>query len=174
MRKIILMIITIALFGIHPVQAAIEWQNGHYEVFENDYFAEIDMLENATADMFGGQIDKIALFQDCSLSVYGGQIGVIWTEDISIVNIHGGVLNEYWVSWGTLNLYAYDLTHTTIGGLWDDGQVTGTYYSDNSNFTFDLRDVGGHADPYSRINIVPEPTTFLLVGLGAIALRKRK
>ena len=70
---------------------------------------------------------------------------------------------------GTVNLYAYDVTHTITGGRWDDGQIMGTYYGDDSEFAFDLRD-----DAYLHINVVPEPATFLLVGLGVIALRKRK
>ena len=169
MRKIILTILVVMLLGACSVQAVTEWQNGHYDVVDGNYFEEVAMLENATADMIGGLIDKITIYQSCLLNMYDGEIGILWTEDISTANIYGGDLTELWATGGSVNLYAYDVTHTTTGGLWDDGQVIGTYYSDSTDFIFDLRD-----DAYSHISIIPEPATFLLLGLGGLLLRKRK
>ena len=63
---------------------------------------------------------------------------------------------------------AYDAAFDPSSG-YDDGWIAGEYYSNDSSFSFHLG-IGA----YSRINVVPEPMTILLFGLGGLLLSTKK
>ena len=67
-------------------------------------------------------------------------------------------------------LYAYDVTYHPTGGLAGEGWIEGIYISSDTPFSFSFYTTAS----YSHINIVPEPSTLLLFGLGFVALRRKK
>ena len=172
MRKIILTILLIILRGACPVQAAIWWDSGHHVVTDaNDPFDEIFMSDYATAVIFGGEIHKLEASDFSSADIFGGEIDWLFTFDNSVANIYGGTLD--WLGAfpdSTVYLYAYDVTYHLTGGLENRPWAEGTYYSDKTSFSFTLYDEYS----YSHVVVVPEPATFLLLGLGGLLLRKRK
>jgi hypothetical protein len=154
---------------LQPLQAEV-WTEGHYEIFDDDIYGEVDIYNDVTLDIFGGTIGRLAAYDTTVSDWYDGSMNVLWVNDNSIVNIYRGSLEEMAaIENGQINLYAYDIVHTTTGGHYGIGQVMGYYYSDNSYFCFDL----GNLETYSHINIIPEPSTLLLISLGIIFLRKR-
>ena len=192
MKKAILTILTVLLFGVCPAQADLGFESGYNTYDDSDgYNFEVWVINNASLDVTGGEMYKLglshystvnivdganievveSLFTDASntVRIYGGNVDKLWIgNNSSIAHIYGSNISELQVSGtATINLYAYDLTHTTTGGYLGYGQLMGTYYSDNSEFTFDLG-----WDAYSHINIVPEPATLLLFTFGAVLLKR--
>jgi len=166
--KIITIVAAVMLLEIGTVQADTVWISGHHEIVDGDVYGEIWMYNDCTLDILGGEIFRLAAYDTTFTDWFAGQMGTLWAEGGSIVNIYGGDLGDLWATDNSsVILYAYDVTHTTKGGYWDDGQVYGKYYLDDSPFSFDL-----YRDAYSHITIIPEPATILLFGLGGLMLRK--
>ncbi|MHC4705727.1 MAG: hypothetical protein ACYS8I_01400 [Planctomycetota bacterium] len=165
--KMVIVAALMLLLEAHPTQGDTIWTSGHHEVIGGDIYGEIWMYNDATLDILGGDIFRLAAYDVTLTDWLAGQMDTMWAHDDSIINIHGGTLGDLWAAENSvINLYAYDVTHTTTGGRWDDGQVTGTYYSDHSSFTFDL-----YQDAYSHINVVPEPATILLLAFASLLSR---
>lgn len=188
MKKAILtLIMVIILSGTFAANADTEWYSGHHEINDGDVYGEIWMHNDATADMWGGDVFQLGTLDSSELSMYSGTMDYLLVRGNSIVNIHSGDLNrlivytsgyykyheddgtyEYIYDNGLVNLYAYDvLYHATNGNGWIDGK----YIANDQYFVFE--DISPTVYT-SHINIVPEPTTFLLLGSGGILLRKRR
>lgn len=109
--------------------------------------------EFGTINMTGGSTEGIICREDCIANLYFGSISnYISAIDSSIINIFGS-----------------DLVKTNSGGSYGYGQVSGIW-TDNSAFNIDF----GTPETYSHVNLVPEPCTLWLVGLGTLILRKRR
>jgi hypothetical protein len=171
------------------VQGDTEWYSGHHGINDGDLYGEIRMYNDCTLDILGGDIGYVWAFNDTITNWYDGEMSYFVANDNSIVNIYGGkvlitlgaeengIVNLYssaliekvslWDN-AILNLYAYDVIHHTTGGYSNDGWIEGKYILDNHQFSIDMI-----KDSFSHINIIPEPTSFLLLGLGGLLLRKR-
>jgi len=186
--KVFTILAVVMMLIVSPVRAEV-WTSGHHEIFDGDVYGEVDIYNDVTLDIFGGDIFRLAAFDTTITKWYDGEMDTLWARDNSIINIYGGSLDILWAAEnslvslyscslerfasdqnGTLNLYAYDVIHHTTGGYWNSGWVEGRYLIDNSYFDFDI-----HGDEtFSNINIIPEPTMFLLLGLGSLFLRNRR
>lgn len=172
--KIITILAATLLACISPSQADLVFSSG-YNTYDDSYGYNFEVwVENdAILDVLGGEIGKLETINFATANLYVSDIDWLWTGDSSVVNIYGDNIN--WVAGyddSLINLYAYDVTyHPTGGGDYGNkAWIEGTYYKDNSSFSFWLY----NDQAYSHINIVPEPTTLLLVGLGCLLIRKRR
>lgn len=167
--KLFTVLALVMLFGVSPVRGEV-WTEGYHQINPGDVYGEVDIYNSVTLDIFGGHITRLAAFDTTYTNWYDGDMKVLWVRDDSIVNIYGGDLDEMAaIENGQINLYAYDVVHTTTGGHYGIGQVMG-YYLDDMYFCFDL----GNLETYSHINVVPEPTTIILLGIGGILVIRRK
>ncbi|MHA2404325.1 MAG: PEP-CTERM sorting domain-containing protein [Candidatus Kariarchaeaceae archaeon] len=162
--------ILIMLFGACQVQADTVWESGHHEINDGDLYGEIWMHNDATADMWGGDVFKLEMFDTSVFDMIGGAMDLLGMRNDSVTYIRGGELGALGaIDDSIANLYAYDVIHHLTGGHFDCGWVEGKYYLDGTSFNFDL----WSQNTYQHINIVPEPATFLLFGFGVFLLRKR-
>jgi len=132
-----------------------------------------EIYNNSMVNIYGGEVTStIAMGPSTITNIYGGTITTSWStfyvSTSATLNIYGGNINVGGCSfWGdkTVNIYGY-------GFDYDPGSYVLTgFLADDSPFT--LNDVDN--DEYQRINLIPEPGTVLLLGLGGLALlRKRR
>ncbi|MHC4069549.1 MAG: PEP-CTERM sorting domain-containing protein [Planctomycetota bacterium] len=128
------------------------WEYSHNVLNDGQLTATLaSFYDYVITDVYGGNIawDSISLHGYSELNIYGG--------DVSFNN--GFNLHED----AGINVYYSDIIE------WDE-IITGYHLLDGSEFMLD------QFTQYEidQINFVPEPTTFLLLGLGGLLLRKRK
>ena len=172
--KVFLIIVLTILIGACPAQADLVFSSG-YNTYDDSYGYNFEVwVENdAILDVLGGEIGKLETINFATANLYISDIDWLWTGDNSAVNIYGDNIN--WLAAyddSLVNLYAYDVTyHPTGGGDYGNkAWIEGTYYGDNSSFSFWLY----NDEAYSHINIVPEPTPFILFALGILLLKRKR
>jgi hypothetical protein len=151
-----------------PVQADTVWDSGHHEILNSETYGEIWMYNDATADMWGGDVFQLGALDSSRFNMFAGTMDIILLQDNSIVNIYGGTLGSlgiYTDENGLVNLYAYDVLYHFPPS--DIGWMEGKYIGNGQHFSFYVSEAGA-----SHINIVPEPTTLFLFGLGGLLTRK--
>jgi len=169
--KLFTILAVVISMRVCPVQADTVWTSGHHEIFDGDTYGEVRIYNDVILDIFGGYIGRLETYDITVTDWYDGEMSHLWTYDDSIINVYGGELFTLYSHEDSLiNLYAYDVLITDTGGYWNLGQVTGKYFSDNSSFIINL----WSEDTASHINIVPEPTTLILFGIGTLLLRKKQ
>ena len=125
----------------------------------------------------GGDIssDRLKTYPGTAVDISGGILDLGLVDIHSDFSISGGSFyaSDSYVDYSgpgiaTINVYGYGFSYDPDGGILGGGILTG-YLLDNNAFTFD----GLNELEYSRFNLIPEPTTLLLLGLGGLFLRKR-
>ena len=142
--------------------------------------------ETTTVDMYGGGVNSFRTYDTSTLNIYGGGVlGEIIAGNSSVVNIYGGSVTCHSLAvmdLSTLNIYGGNFSSTNspsfsesstvdIHGYdfnYDGWSLTG-FLQDGSSFIFTELSPSN----YAHINLIPEPATFLLFGLGVLLLRKR-
>jgi hypothetical protein len=135
------------------------------------YYDEVFLENDASLDFLSGSFGKLSTLNNSWANLDGGTMTNLWATGNSSVNYYDGALD--WIDAGDnskVYLYAYDISYDPTGGINGDGFVQGYFYKDDSEFSFSCWNQG----TYSHIEIVPEPSTFLFITFGALALRKRK
>jgi hypothetical protein len=112
---------------------------------------EVYALNSATINITGGTIDDLTAYNSGVINIYAGDISNIWAQDNTAVNILG-----------------CNLIKSLTGGQFGYGFVQGIY---NNQSSFEIDFMG--SDTYSHVNLIPEPITILLLGVGGLFLRKK-
>jgi len=150
------------------------WGSGNFNLDGGAYQGTLEMWEYSHNIIDSGQLTTATSdFYDYVITdIYGGD--VVWNSlslhGYSALNIYGG--NVSFNSGFNLhedaeiNVHYSDIIYLNE---WDE-IITGYHLLDGSEFMLD------QFSQYEidQINFVPEPTTFLLFGLGGIILRRRK
>jgi len=123
-------------------------------------------------DFLSGNASGLRVIQTATTNIFGGSITYdLYTSGNSIANVHLVDLAILTADQDSVvNFYAYDVIFYSTGGSSDVGYMTGSFYQDDTSFSVDFY----HPETVAHVNIVPEPSTFLLFGLGGLLLRKRK
>ncbi len=133
-------------------------------VYGLDAWDQSSVIFSEDADVFAPRVCNFA-----NLTMNDGTVNHLGAIDAGIINLYGGLISDYLVAldYSVVNIFGYDLLKTNTGGKYAYGQVYG-FWTDGTAFTIDLNG----SETYSHINLIPEPTSLLLFGLGALLLRK--
>jgi len=167
---------TVNISGGAEVRSAGVWEFGTVNMSGGDV-EHVRTKDHTTMNISGGSVEYAVEVRDLGvLNMTGGQVHVLTAFDSAFVNLLGGNISEMGIAErggrkfdGVINVYGYDLVKTSSGGKYGHGQVYGSWYED-TRFTIELRG----SDTYSGIALIPEPTTLLLLGIGAAIVRMRK
>jgi hypothetical protein len=148
--------------------------------------AGIDLYDSSTLNIYGGWVSLFLGTHDSStFNLYGGILGLIWyIGDNSILNVYAGYVSPCVgdikvEQTATVNIYGYGFEYNPYG-KWElpipEGE-DGRWVSKLTGYGFegDPITIWGLPDPatHENINLIPEPMTFLLLGLGGLALLKK-
>ena len=169
-RKIIFTMLGVLLFCTELAQATdfysdVTIQNG--DVYTS---STINLHDTATINMTGGIVADIRPLDTSILNMSGGSLGGLWLANASTANLRGGTIGLVEaLDQSIVNIYGYGFTSTPYG----TADLLSGFWENNSPFDIQLRRT--HLpDVHYVLHEVPEPATFLLVGVGCALLRKKK
>ena len=146
-----------------------------------------------TVDMTGGDISYLNVYDTANFNCYDGDLSFLYVYENAAATInnlnyiasielhnnaslymHGGVssVSIQIFDDAELHVYGYDFEYdpsiigtNSITGFWENGESLEILLRQPSDY-----------DPYTQVILheIPEPTTFLLFGLGSFFLRKHK
>ena len=189
--KIITILAAVMLLIVSQVQA-IDVGFYHDAVIDaNDVYGIVRVYDTqpdtTTVDMYGGSIGELRTYDSSIVNIYGGELwwainsyksstvniyaGTVMLEflgvrDSSTLNIYGGNFSSgnapVFSESSTINIYGYGFDY--------DGWTLTGFLQDDSPFIFtELTDLN-----YPHINLIPEPSSLLLLCVGTLMMRKRK
>jgi hypothetical protein len=167
-----------ALAGSLPADI-VEWYEGDHEIGvgkERDWISELHTYNDVTVTIYeGGGVGTFKMYDNSSLTSVQC-IAHLYLYDNATASFSNGIsamyLNISPSSTGWVKLYAYDVTFNPSNPFepYGEGEIRGKWLANDMFFSIDLFGDGA----YSHIQIVPEPATLLLFGLGGLVICRRK
>jgi len=181
--------VIILLMMVGAARANLVFDSGYNTYDESyGYNAEVWAINDAILDVFGGQIGKLEYDNNANgniyagtidwfygvdssiVGIYDGTISWLWTGNNSVVSIHGGQLGIFTAYPDSIvKLYARDTIYHMSGGIDNRPWIEGVYLISEEPFNFSFYD----DDDYLQVQIVPEPSTILLISFGILLLKKK-
>ncbi len=172
-KEIFMILAGLTLVFASSVEAQGLWIDTGHHVWTDDtpYHSEVFLRNDATLDVVGGSMNKLSTLDNSVATLNGGEMMSLWSMDNSVVHYRSGELQYIAASHSSVvYLYAYDVTYDPAAGIDQAGYVEGLFYENDQPLGFSFR----NTQSWEHVEIVPEPATLVLLGLGALVIRKLK
>lgn len=154
---------------------------GALEISVRDYGRLIIKSTSKPLNMDGGGVYDILLFDNAQLEYLNGVTEFIRVTQNNAVELKGGSVNSIktmrYAASGNENIFihAFQDSWSWIDGDRNKG-IQGYWLADGKYFRIEFfnDDVFGTDPVWMSVKVIPEPATFLLIGIGGLLLRKRK
>ena len=123
----------------------------------------LNCSSNCHLELSGGQIHHLNMNNDATARLTGGYIQQIWSYQYTSSGPHITIVYSG-------DLPTFNETTDVLTGLWGSGDPFSIYLSDVPASTY------GYSPAIHNIQfeLIPEPTTLALLGLGSLLIRKKK
>jgi hypothetical protein len=126
---------------------------------------DIALTNTSHMDYYGGVTQELSLFKNATAYLYGGRIDYISSHQL-VQWLNGEPFGQHIIidcqlgwSWILNNQQKVGIT-----GIWRDGSAFNIRFLNDADY-----------DPvWENVNIIPEPATFLLIGLGGLWIRRNR
>ena len=169
----LVLVISILIF-ISNLTAAVDWDiyentdinSGDYSIVSVYQSQDIPPIQTVV-NINNCNIGTFQTLDDSVANIYGGYIGNVFLVDESEINLYAGtVTGIYGISEGSsLNIYGTDFEIELVA---DSYIKLSGYWLNGSSFEFFFHRM---SELPEQVNLIPEPTSLLLLGIGSIALR---
>jgi len=159
---------------------------GHvYRLYAYDYstvnmssgsVSYLNTYNSSTVDIFGGSVsDHLQAFDSSAVRVSGGIVNDLRSCDSSTVDISGGSVSDLWALHSSVVTFHGRNFSVSDGLILYGDRVLGTgllagEWFDGTPWTVNIL----ANRPTAKILAIPEPATLLLLGLGAVMVRRKR
>jgi len=130
---------------------------------------------SSTTTVSGGECYSIIAHDSSAVNLTGGDVTYLAAFNSSTVDLTGGTLtNLSGYDSSVINIYGSDFFVSNTGGNRGNGYITGNWLN-GTPFNISIYNNPAYGDnTISHINLVPEPATLLLLGIGGFMLRRKR
>ncbi len=122
-------------------------------------------------------IQSVVINGSATTYINGGSLNTVEIYSSGVNDIYGSTINGYLLASSQVNIYGNSFNYDPLAGAYDGGQLTG-FWLNGTAFSIDIKNYGGGDLPvgitYDNLNLIPEPASMVLLGLGGLLLRRRK
>jgi hypothetical protein len=148
------------------------WTSGNYQIGNGDIYDSIYIYNDVTVEIFdGSQIQVLFTYDETAVTMYGGWLSTVNVFTPNNINIFKGGTIECINADGNFNsvhIYGqkFNFEQETFGYT-----LTGQW-GNSLPFSIYLRHYNPAVNPVV-LHEIPEPTTFLVLGLGYFLIKRR-
>lgn len=147
--------------------------NVHGNTIEDRGVRGIFSYGTSNINVAGGIVNgSINAFESSVVNISDGIIGEVNTYDNGVSHISGGEIH-FLSSWesGVVNVYGYGFEYIPDGSIYSGHDLFSGFWQDGT--AFNINCYGGETYDNIVTHVVPEPATLLLLGIGAVMIRKK-
>lgn len=142
------------------------------DMYYDAWVLNVTTFNGSSFNVHGGVIDGLLMCtNESNVNINAGWFDNISVEQSAVLNVHcinyGGIFHDVSATGGTINIFVDNVIYNSSLGYNGGGVLEGDYLN-GTHFKWDL-----YEGSYQHINIVPEPSSFLLFGLAGLIFRKR-
>jgi hypothetical protein len=175
MKTAIITIIIVLLVGVSNVKASSPpWGGtGTYTFGDEDpFFAHGEIYDTASLDIVGGSFGSLHCFDYSTVEMFDGIGDYIYGRESSKINLYGGTLDSLGgFDNADITMFVESYTIELDPFIGYEARLTGNWFYDPG--TFDILIYDGSLS-HVAVEIVPEPSTLVIFGIGALMILKNR